>query len=99
MAAAALHEQGRAPLSPGIPDQGLQPGVPEELDAAQAEENIDYFHMHQAHTTIAGWFAKQDGAAVPAILIDEMFRFLSTSVRVIWYEVPENEEPIPCSPA
>ena len=24
-----------------------------------------------------------------------MFRFLSTSVRVIWYEVPASEEPIP----
>lgn len=34
-----------------------------ELDAAQAEENIDYFHMHQAHTTIAGWFANKMGCS------------------------------------
>lgn len=66
-----------------------------ELDAAQAEENIDYFHMHQAYATIAGWFANKMGLQYQQFLVDEMFRFLSTSVRIIWYEVPENEEPIP----
>ena len=66
-----------------------------QLDPAQAQENIDYFHMHQAHATITGWFTNKMGAQYQQFLADEMFRFLSTSVRVIWYEVPENEEPIP----
>jgi len=35
------------------------------------------------------------GAPYQQFLIDEMFRYLSTSVRVIWYEVPEVEKPIP----
>lgn len=67
----------------------------QQPDAAQAEHNIDYFHIHQAHRTIADWFDHKMGAAYRQFLIDEMFRFLSTSVRVIWYEVPESEAPIP----
>lgn len=67
----------------------------QQIDAQQAMLNIDYFHMHQAHTTIADWFANKMGTEYQQFLIDEMFRFLSTSVRVIWYEVPESEEPIP----
>lgn len=65
------------------------------LDPAQAEQNIDYFHIHQAHVTITHWFTHKMGAAYQQFLVDEMFRFLSTSVRVIWYEIPENEQPIP----
>lgn len=67
----------------------------QQLDPALATQNIDYFHIHQAHTTIAHWFTEKMGAAYQQFLIDEMFRFLCTSVRVIWYEIPENELPIP----
>ncbi len=66
-----------------------------QLNAAQAQENIDYFHMHQAHATMAGWFANKMGTQYQQFLVDEMFRFLSTSVCVIWYEVPAEEDPIP----
>lgn len=67
----------------------------QQIDAQQAMLNIDYFHIHQAHTTIAAWFVNKMGAEYQQFLIDEMFRFLSTSVRVIWYEIPEDEEAIP----
>lgn len=67
----------------------------QQIDAQQAMLNIDYFHIHQAHITIAAWFVNKMGAEYQQFLIDEMFRFLSTSVRVIWYEIPEDEEPIP----
>ena len=63
----------------------------QQINAQQAMLNIDYFHIHQAHTTIATWFVNKMGAEYQQFLIDEMFRFLSTSVRVIWYEVPESE--------
>lgn len=66
-----------------------------QIDAGQSTHNIDYCHIHQAHTTITGWFAHKAGAPYQQSLIDEMFRLLSNSVRVIWYEVPESEEPIP----
>ncbi|WP_051603195.1 DUF262 domain-containing protein [Simplicispira psychrophila] len=65
------------------------------LDPAQADSNIDYFHLHRAHTTIADWFENKLGAQYKQFLIDEIFRFLCTSVRVIWYEVPASEKPIP----
>ena len=67
----------------------------QQIDASQATLNIDYFHIHQAHTTISAWFVNKMGEEYQQFLIDEMFRFLSTSVRVIWYEVPATEEPIP----
>lgn len=67
----------------------------QQLDPGQAKQNIDYFHIHQAHATIANWFANKMGASYEQFLGNEMFRFLCTSVRVIWYEVPEDEQPIP----
>ena len=67
----------------------------QQINAQQAMLNIDYFHIHQAHTTIASWFINKMGAEYQQSLIDEMFRLISTSVRVIWYEVPESEPPIP----
>lgn len=65
-----------------------------QIDAGQSTDYIDYFHIHQAHVTIATWFKNTMGTPYQQFLIDEMFRFLSVSVRVIWYEVPESEEPI-----
>ena len=67
----------------------------QQPDAALAQHNIDYFHIHQAHRTIADWFDHKMGAAYRQCPIEKMSRFLSTSVRVIWYEVPESELPIP----
>lgn len=66
-----------------------------QIDAGQATENIDYFHIYHAYTTITNWFKSKLGAPYEQFLIDEMFRFLSTSVRIIWYEVPESEKSIP----
>lgn len=66
-----------------------------QIDAEQATQNIDYFHIYQAHTTITNWFENKLGAQYQNFLVDEMFRFLSTSVRIIWYEVPESEKSIP----
>ncbi|WP_374639469.1 DUF262 domain-containing protein [Hydrogenophaga sp.] len=66
-----------------------------QIDPAQAEQNIDYFHIYQAHVTITDWFTQKMGAAYKQFLVDEMFRLLSTSVRVIWYEIPEDDQPIP----
>lgn len=67
----------------------------QQIDDQKAMLNIDYFHIHQAHTTIADWFVNKIGVEYRQFLIDEMFRFLSTSVRVIWYEIPKDENPIP----
>jgi len=67
----------------------------QNIDAGRSTDNIDFFHIYQAYATIAAWFVNKMGAPYQQFLIDEMFRFLSTSVRIIWYEVPEAEKPIP----
>ena len=66
-----------------------------QLDAGQAAKNIDYFFMHQAHATITDWFTNKMGSQYTQFLIDEMFRFLSTSVKVIWYQAPADTPSIP----
>ena len=66
------------------------------LDATQALENIDYFHLHQANTVIGKWFdANSKNEQAKERLIDKIYGFLSDSVRVIWYETPNNIESIP----
>jgi hypothetical protein len=66
------------------------------LDAMQAKHNIDYFHLNQAHQAIGQWIDRQ-GATEQAkeARVNQIYSYLSDSVRVIWYEVPEDEEPIP----
>lgn len=66
------------------------------LDAAQAKANIDYFHLYQAHTTINNWFTeKATNDQAQERLINQIHGYLSDSVRVIWYETPDDVEPIP----
>lgn len=68
----------------------------ETLDANQPAENIDYFHLREAHRTIGAWIDSA-GATDQAKehRANRIYDYLSTSVRIIWYEVPESEEPIP----
>jgi len=84
-------------------DYETRPDCPEylktiELDEgrARAGENIDYFHLRGAYDAIAKWFedkACNQQAMVSKIL--QIYSYLSNSVRVIWYEVPYGEAPIP----
>lgn len=68
----------------------------QSLDVDQSERNIDYSHLYQAHKAIGKWFNRQ-GASEQAneARVNQIYGYLSDSVRIIWYEVPENEEPIP----
>lgn len=61
-----------------------------ELDQERAGDNIDFFHLSGAYASIETWFA-QNGATANSRqdLADDIFRFLRRSVRVIWYEAPE----------
>tara|TARA_B110000908_G_scaffold164780_1_gene213263 strand:+ start:538 stop:2358 length:1821 start_codon:yes stop_codon:yes gene_type:complete len=60
------------------------------INVAQNEENIDYFHFCEVHTAVKKWFADKDGTA--------KINFLTTllndnetgkNVKVIWYDVSE----------
>ncbi len=66
------------------------------LAASQARENIDFFHLRAAHDAIVQWFdnaADNEQARENKVL--QLYSYLSNSVRVIWYEVPASEAPIP----
>lgn len=66
------------------------------LDEQQATQNIDYFHLHGAHKAIMQWFDRQGTSAqAKEARVNQIYGYLSNSVRIIWYEVPEGEEPIP----
>ena len=63
----------------------------QNIDMAQADSNIDYFHIAQAYQTIDEWFRKQSDDVVAA---DDVYGYLVKHVKIIWYEVGENEDAI-----
>lgn len=66
-----------------------RPGSAEYLDApteAASLENIDFFHIFGALETIEAWFGERQNEPLAAI---ELFRALSKTVYVIWYEAPD----------
>ncbi len=62
----------------------------QELDAARADSNIDFFHLCAAYDCIRAWFERQGPTALKRQLVaDNLFRYLCERVRVIWYEAPK----------
>lgn len=68
----------------------------QHIELHRAEENIDFFHMCEAHKAISQWFQGRDGS--------HRIKFLQCllngddvgkNVKVIWYELPESEKPVP----
>lgn len=61
-----------------------------------AEKNIDFFYIHKAYQTIDSWFKtlaeKSPNKDIEAA--DDMFGYLNKNVKVIWYEVNEDVDPI-----
>lgn len=55
----------------------------------QALDNIDFFHMFAASRVVNEWFDRQKDASFAAI---ELYRALSSTVYVIWYEAPQQPE-------
>ena len=63
----------------------------QNIDPTLANDNIDYFHIAQAYQTIDEWFRKQDDDVVAA---DDVYGYLVKHVKIIWYEVGEDEDAI-----
>lgn len=61
------------------------------IDAALADSNIDFFHIYQAYQAIDDWFKKQEDDVVAA---DDIYGYLVKYVKIIWYEVGEDEDAI-----
>lgn len=69
-----------------------RPGSAAYLDDPREDralDNIDYFHMHQAFRVVEEWFA---GQADPSFAAIELYRALSSTVYLIWYEAPQQPE-------
>lgn len=58
-----------------------------ELDAARAESDIDFFHLHRAYECIRAWFDAH--GARRQYVANKFYGYLFESVRVIWYEAPK----------
>lgn len=63
----------------------------EEMDLSMKEDNIDFWYMCNALETINKWTeAKED----PATAIFSMNKYFTDNVKIIWYEVDKNENPV-----
>jgi hypothetical protein len=56
----------------------------EELDPERSQENIDFFHIHEAYRCIAAWF--DDHGNRRQYVANKFYGALFEQVRVIWYE-------------
>ena len=61
------------------------------IDASLADSNIDFFHIYQAYHAIDDWFKSQEDDVVAA---DDIYGYLVKYVKIIWYEVGEDEDAI-----
>lgn len=61
------------------------------IDASLADSNIDFFHIYQAYQAIDDWFKSQEDDVVAA---DDIYGYLVKYVKIIWYEVGEDEDAI-----
>jgi hypothetical protein len=60
----------------------------EELDPSLSQQNIDFFHIYEAHQCISEWFDAR--AARRQWAADKFYIALFERVRVIWYEASED---------
>ena len=65
---------------------------------ADSEKYIDFFHMKQAYDTVKQWFLKKENYGRKSKILDFLLNFekeddndASNNVRVIWYEVDEDD--------
>lgn len=68
----------------------------ENINENEAQDNIDFYHIYQADRTIDNWLNKKFDGDFNKITYSlfTLINFLLKSVKVIWYEVDNNEDPI-----
>lgn len=67
----------------------------DDINAEVAEDNIDFFYIYKAYKTIDEWFKTLSSKNNKDIEVaDDMFGYLNKNVKVIWYEVSEDVDPI-----
>ncbi len=63
----------------------------DNIDEKSADTNIDFYHIFHAYKVIDEWFSAQPNSVVAA---DDIYGYLVKFVKIIWYEVGENEDAI-----
>ncbi len=58
------------------------------LDEAQKDDNIDFFHIYESYSQIKEWFKDKRN------LISDIESIFLNSVKVIWYDVREDIDPV-----
>lgn len=62
-----------------------------DIDVTKVDDNIDYYHIVQAYKSIDQWFNEQED---PVVVADDIYGYLVKNVKVIWYEVGDEENSI-----
>lgn len=62
----------------------------ESIDRNLKSDNIDFCFICNAYETIEGWFAQKDNKTA----ITNFNKYLTENVKIIWYEVGDNEDSI-----
>lgn len=60
------------------------------IDVSRKEENIDFWFISSAYESIEEWFSERDRKST----LTNINKYFDELVRVIWYEVGENEDAI-----
>lgn len=68
----------------------------ENINEEEAHSNIDFFHIYEADRTIDNWLNKKFDGDFNKITYSlfTLVNFLLKSVKVIWYEIDYDEDPI-----
>ena len=61
------------------------------IDESLADSNIDFYHIYNAYENIKEWFDNKEDDVVVA---DDIYGYLVKYVKIIWYEVDEDEDAI-----
>ena len=67
-----------------------------DINERDAHKNIDFFHIYNAHKCIEKWLAETFGDDMnrKSAALFNLLDHLTNKVKVIWYEVGEDEDPI-----
>ncbi len=60
----------------------------ETISPEESQTNVDYFHIHQAYSTIRDWFSQRQN------IINDFEGSLLNSTKIIWYQVNEDTDSI-----
>ena len=68
----------------------------ENINGDEAESNIDFYHIYHAYQHVDNWFHQKFGDDNNAIsnASFKLFNYLNDNVKVIWYEVGPDVDPI-----